>query len=136
MGRYEDPKIVDADNLRKCSKFLSNVKIFQHNFSCIEPQKGDFVYFDPPYHEAFSGYDSSGFGDNEHRALAVFCRQLHRKGVLFMLSNSDTGLVRELYGDFAIGNIDASRFISCKSNERKKINELIIRNYVRRSESE
>jgi DNA adenine methylase len=134
IGRYDDPKIVDADNMRKCSKFLVDVDILQNGFSHIKPKKGDFVYFDPPYHETFSAYDGSGFGDKEHEELATFCRQLDQKGVLFMLSNSDTPFIRQLYEGFDMGNVDASRFISCKGNERKKENELIIRNYVRRDE--
>jgi DNA adenine methylase len=136
IGRYDDPKIVDADNLRKCSKFLSSVDIFQHGFSQIEPKRGDFVYFDPPYHETFSAYDGSGFGDKEHEDLAAFCRHLDQKGVLFMLSNSDTPFIRQLYAGFDMDNVDASRFISCKGDERKKANELIIRNYVQRDAGE
>jgi DNA adenine methylase len=131
IGRYEDPKIIDADNLRNCSKFLANVDIFQHGFSQIKTKQGDFVYFDPPYHKTFSGYDSSGFGDKEHKELAIFCKELDRQGVLFMLSNSDTPLIRKLYTDFHMRNVDASRFISSKGNERKKENELIICNYIR-----
>ena len=134
IGRYDDPKIVDAENLRKCSQFLAHADIFHKGFSQIKPQKGDFVYFDPPYHETFSAYDGSGFGIKEHEELAAFCRQLDQNGVRFMLSNSDTQLIRELYIGFNVENIDASRTISCKGAERKKENELIIRNYVQRSE--
>jgi DNA adenine methylase len=132
IGRYESPKIVDAENLRKCSLSLAHAHIFHQGFSQIKPQRGDFVYFDPPYHETFSAYDGSGFGIREHEELATFCRRLDRNGVRFMLSNSDTSLIRELYADFTVENIDASRTISCKGTERKKENELIIRNYVRR----
>jgi DNA adenine methylase len=135
IGRYDNPKIVDTDNLRKCSNLLTNVDILQCSFSQIRPEKGDFVYFDPPYHKTFSAYDGSGFGDMEHKELATFCRQLDRNKVSFMLSNSDTPFIRQLYDGFCMKNVDASRFISCKKTERKKENELIIRNFVRRNES-
>ncbi|MDR0473201.1 MAG: DNA adenine methylase [Treponema sp.] len=135
VGRYDDPKILDADNLRKCSKFLAKVDIFQHGFSRIKAKQGDFVCFDPPYHETFSAYDSAGFGDKEHGELAVFCRELDSRGVFFMLSNNDTPLIRKLYEGYFMKNVGASRVISCKGNERKKGNELIIRNYIRRNES-
>ncbi|MDR0942817.1 MAG: DNA adenine methylase [Holosporales bacterium] len=134
MGRYVEPKIVDADNLRICSKSLTNADLSQGEFAQIKPQKGDFVYLDPPYHQTFSGYDGSGFGDKEHIELAEFCAELDKQGVFFMLSNSDTPLIRRLYKDYNIENVDASRFISCKANRRQKENELIIRNYVRRDE--
>jgi DNA adenine methylase len=135
IGRYNDPKIVDADNLRKCSKFLADVDIFQSEFQHIKPDKGDFVYFDPPYHGTFSAYDGSGFGDKEQEELADFCRKLSQNGVSFMLSNSDTPFIRQLYEGFNMRNVEASRFISCKGGERKNVNELIIRNYIRRDES-
>jgi len=134
IGRYNDPKIVDAENLRKCSQFLVDTDILQQSFSQIKPRKGDFVYFDPPYHETFSAYDGAGFGIKEHEELASLCRQLDQNGIKFMLSNSDTALIRKLYAGFNVENIDASRFISCRGTERKKENELIIRNYLRRNE--
>jgi DNA adenine methylase len=130
MGKYEDPAIVDEDNLRSCSEFLKNTNIQQHTFAHIKPKKGEFYYLDPPYHQTFSGYDGSGFGDYEHSMLAQFCRDIDAKGGYFMLSNSDTPFVRELYKGYNIEVVSASRFISCKANNRNKQNELIIRNYA------
>jgi len=129
MGKYTDPPIVDEDNLRACSAFLQNTDIYQHDFQHIKPKKDQFYYLDPPYHQTFSGYDGSGFGDEEHTKLAQFCRIIDRKGGYFMLSNSDTEFVRELYKGYNIEVVSTSRFISCKANERNKQNELIIRNY-------
>ena len=134
MGRYKEPAILDVANLHQCSQFLAGAQIVQYSFTQIDPQKDDFIYFDPPYHTTFSSYDSSGFEDLEHKKLADFCTQLDKKGVFFMLSNSDTPFIRELYKKFYIETIDVSRYISCKGNERKKANELIIRNYIRRDE--
>ena len=130
MGKYTDPAIVDEDNLRACSKFLENTDIQQKTFAHITPNKGEFYYLDPPYHETYSGYDGSGFGDEEHAKLAEFCREIDKKGGYFMLSNSDTPFVRELYKGYNIEVVSASRFISCKANDRNKQNELLIRNYA------
>lgn len=129
MGKYSDPAILDEDNLRACSLFLKNTEIMQHTFAHIKPNKKDFYYLDPPYHETYSGYDGSGFGDEEHTKLAQFCREIDAKGGYFMLSNSDTPFVRKLYKGYNIEIVSASRFISCKGNDRNKQNELIIRNY-------
>lgn len=60
------------------------------------------MYFDPPYHETFSGYGGLGFSTKEHEKLAVFCKQLNQNGALFMLSNSDTPFIRDLYKGFNI----------------------------------
>lgn len=129
MGKYTDPAILDEDNLRACSLFLKNADVFQHTFAHAKPAKGQFYYLDPPYHETYSGYDGSGFGDEEHEKLAQFCRDIDAKGGYFMLSNSDTPFVRKLYAGYNIEIVSASRFISCKANNRNKQNELIIRNY-------
>ena len=131
IGRYKNPNIVDADNLRLCSEFLTHADISRQNFALINPHKDDFIYFDPPYHEAFSAYDGSGFGNTEHEELAALCRKLDQRGVLFMLSNSDTPFIRQLYSGYTMENVDASRCISSQGNDRKKESELIIRNYVR-----
>jgi len=129
MGKYNNPAILDKDNLKACSLFLKNTDIFQHDFSHLKPRKNCFYYLDPPYHETYSGYDGSGFGDKEHTKLAYFCKQIDKAGGYFMLSNSNTQFVRDLYKCYNVEIINASRFISCKANERNKKDELIIRNY-------
>jgi DNA adenine methylase len=129
MGKYTDPAILDEDNLRACSKFLQNTIIKQHSFVHCHPQKDQFYYLDPPYHETFSSYDGSGFKDKEHEKLAEFCNKINKKQGFFMLSNSDTPFVRGLYKGYNVEIVSASRFISCKANDRNKQNELIIRNY-------
>lgn len=129
MGKYDDPAIVDEDNLRACSAFLQRTDIFQGSFTQREPTQRQFYYLDPPYHQTYSGYDGLGFGDTEHKQLAEFCHIIKKQGGMFMLSNSDTPFVRKLYKGYSIETVSASRFISCKANERNKENELIIRNY-------
>jgi len=129
MGDYKDPQIFDEENLRLASGALKGVEIEQHDFSQVELVKGNFYYLDPPYHETYASYDGSGFKDDEHIALANFCKEIHKAGGYFMLSNSDTDLIRTIYKSFKIEVISASRSVSCKGNQRGKEKELLIRNY-------
>jgi DNA adenine methylase len=129
MGSYKDPAILDVDNLRACSKALQGVEIWQHEFSQVPIREGDFYYLDPPYHGTFSGYDGAGFGDKDHEELAEFCKALHLAKCYFMVSNSDTPLIRKLYGAFNIEEVAGARSVSCKGDQRGKETELIIRNY-------
>jgi len=129
MGKYENPQIVDEENLRNCSKVLQGATIVQRDFTQEKIYKDDFYYIDPPYHETYDGYDGSGFGDEEHKNLAEFCHKINRKGGYFMLSNSNTELVRSLYDGYTIENVSAGRYVSCKSRQRGREDELIIRNY-------
>ena len=129
IGDYKNPNIVDEGNLLAVSKALKNTDIFQKDFSQIQPQKDNFYYIDPPYHGAYDGYNGGGFGDKEHTNLASFCREIDKIGGYFMVSNSDTELVRTLYKGYTIEEVSALRSVSCKAHQRQRENELIIRNY-------
>jgi len=129
FGSYVSPTILDEENLRAASKTLQGAEIKQHVFWQTKIEPGNFYYLDPPYHKTFDGYDSSRFGDQDHKDLADFCHKLDRAGCFFMLSNSDNSFVRELYQGFIVEQVQASRYISSKGDQRGKETELIIRNY-------
>ncbi len=136
FGNYKNPKIVDAENLINCSKLLKNTEICCADFSGIlnKVQKGDFVYFDPPYvplneTSSFTSYTKDGFDIDMQFKLRDVCDELDNKGVMFMLSNSDTKLVNELYSNYEIKKVFASRAINANGNGRGKITEVLVRNY-------
>jgi len=136
FGRYENPTICDAANLRVVSRALQGADIARRGYDSVREraQPGDFVYFDPPYHplsatSSFTAYDRKGFSEDDQRGLRDVFGELARRGVHVMLSNSDTPLVRELYAAFHIERVYASRSINSKGNRRGKIAELIVRNY-------
>lgn len=129
IGDYDDPSIVDEENLRLVAKALQGVEIEHRPFWQTKIEDGAFYYLDPPYHKVFDGYDASRFGDDMHEKLAKFCRDIHAAHGSFMVSNSDTPFVRKLYDGFTIEKVMASRMVSCKGHQRGKENELLIRNY-------
>jgi DNA adenine methylase len=129
MGSYDAPAILDEPNLRLAAQALQGVTIKQHQFDEVPIERGGFYYMDPPYHRTFDGYDSTRFGDIAHNRLAEFCRELHRAGAFFMVSNSDNPFVRSLYKEFHLEQVQAGRYVSCKGDQRGKETELIIRNY-------
>jgi DNA adenine methylase len=53
---------------------------------------------------------------------------LNRRGVRFLLSNSATPRVRELYRAFEQRLVRAPRHISCKGNGRGAVEELLVFN--------
>ena len=61
--------------------------------------------------------------------LRDVCDELDSKGVMFMLSNSDTKLVNELYSNYEIKKVFASRAINANPNGRGKITEVLVKNY-------
>lgn len=136
MGDYMNPIICDEENLRAVSKALQGVRVEQRPFSRVldYAQPGDFAYFDPPYHpvsktSSFTAYDKGGFGEAEQRQLAGVFTELTRRGVKALLSNSMTDFVRELYHEFTIEQVLATRAVNSKADRRGAIPEALVRNY-------
>lgn len=139
FGRYTNPCIVDEDNLHAISRYLrrANVEILHSGYQHVltTAQVGDLVYFDPPYAPLtktanFAAYTKAGFTQADQEALAETFATLHRRGVKLMLSNSNADLIRDLYKDFSIETVYATRAISCKGAGRAKAaNEVLVTNF-------
>jgi len=137
IGRYKNPSIFDAINLRAVSEVLSHAEITCQPFdSVLETAKaGDFVYLDPPYHPLnatsnFTSYTRHGFDESDQTRLRDFCIALDRKGVRFMQSNSSAGLIQDLYRGFNVRRVSARRSINSKARRRGPVDELVIRNFT------
>ena len=138
FGNYRNPNIVNAPVIKAVSKYLNDneVKILNGDFenACEEAQKGDFVYFDPPYDPVndtsnFTGYNAGGFNRQEQIRLKNLCDELDKKGVKWLLSNSNTEFIRELYCDYKIEIVKAKRSINSNGNKRGEVEEVLIRNF-------
>lgn len=136
FGNYKNPRIIDENNLLNCSELLKKTEIKCADFSEIihKVQKGDFVYFDPPYvplneTSSFTSYTKDGFDIDMQFKLRDVCDELDSMGIKFMLSNSDTKLVNELYANYEIKKVFASRQINANADGRGKITEVLVKNY-------
>lgn len=136
FGHYKNPRILDENNLINCSNLLQRTEIKHADFSEIlkKVKKGDFVYFDPPYvplseTSSFTSYTKDGFDMDMQFKLRDICDELDTIGVKFLLSNSDTKLVNELYENYNIKKVFASRQINANADGRGKITEVLVRNY-------
>lgn len=129
-GKYKNPKICDSVNLKNVSSVLKKAVLKVGQFDkTISPQNGDFVYCDPPYDGTFSGYQSNGFKADDQKRLKKSIDVWTDQGVLVMVSNSDTQLIRELYKDYHVHSITAQRSISSDGKKRGQIPEVLITNY-------
>lgn len=138
FGRYTDPTICDAPNLNACSEQLAQAEFRSEDFAaaCRDARRGDFVYLDPPYAPVsptsdFTSYSAGGFGFDEQARLRDLLVRLHRRGVRFMLSNSDAPGLRSLYerAGWNVIRVRAGRAINSKTTRRGKVYELVVRNY-------
>ena len=143
-GKYANPRICDADNLRACSKVLQKVEILCGDFAETERYAGPdtLFYFDPPYKpitetSSFTSYAKEGFNDAEQIRLRDFCDKISKDKALFVASNSDPKNVNpsenffdNLYNHFIIKRVTAARMINSDASGRGAISELMISNVV------
>ncbi len=129
IGSYKNPLICDVNTLENANIVLKNKTIECKEYHKIEPSKNDFVYLDPPYDDCFNGYSKNGFNFEKQKELSLFCKSLDKKGVKFLLSNSDTEDIKKLYKNFKIIEVSNIRMVSCKGKGRGKTTELMIKNY-------
>jgi DNA adenine methylase len=136
MGRYTDPPILDAPNLRCVSEALRGVALRSGHFRDVLNfcHQGDFIYLDPPYHPIsatsyFTAYTDGSFTSEDQAELSEVFRELSKRGCLLMLSNSDTPLIHRLYRGFKIRKVAARRNINSKAEKRGHVSELVVLNY-------
>lgn len=144
FGRYSNPTICNEDVIYADSELLNqyNVEIMNGDFEVISNDDNlTFYYFDPPYRPLsetsnFNSYVKGNFDDNEQKRLAYFCQQLSQKdNCLWMLSNSDCSsknpddlFFENLYYNFNIMRVYASRSVNADATKRGKLSELLITN--------
>lgn len=138
FGRYKNPNIVNEATLRAVNNYFNKAKVtlkcgdFEEAVKGI--RKGSFVYFDPPYDPVsdsanFTGYDKGGFDKDEQMRLKKLCDKLNNRGVKFLLSNSSTEFILDLYKDYNITIVKAKRSINSKGDGRGDVNEVLVKNY-------
>jgi DNA adenine methylase len=133
-GNYQR-RYYDKDELSTAAGVLRGAALTADDFenAVATADRGDFVYFDPPYlklggYSDFNRYTATQFRESDHRRLASVCASLSERGVLWALSNSDTDTIRQLYKRWNVCTIQARREINLSSAKRN-IKELLITNY-------
>jgi DNA adenine methylase len=127
---------IDADSIRAISEYLKNVTIIEGDFqsACEEAQAGDFVFIDSPYAPlnptSFESYTKEGFDIESHKRLADLFDELTARGCYCMLTNHNTELINELYGNkgYRIDVVSVKRLINSDASKRVG-EEVIICNY-------
>lgn len=145
MGAYKNPKICDKENLKNVSMALKNIKIIYADYRESESfiDEKTFVYIDPPYRplstsSSFTSYTENDFSDKEQIELAEYIDLLNKKGAKIVISNSDPknndmddNFFDELYKNYNINRVKATRMLNSNASLRGAINELLITNYER-----
>lgn len=129
------PSFIDQDFVAVSASLRSTtICISDFEKAVIDAKEGDFVYFDPPYipldaTSSFTAYSSDGFGLAEQQRLAVLMKELSKRGVRAVLSNSSSPVTVQIYDGLQQHRIDAPRMVSAKGSSRGMVEELVITNY-------
>ncbi len=140
-AHYKDPKICDEENIWNAHEALKGKTIRCGGYEKVlkHAVKGDFVYLDSPYYPMckrtanFTKYTKDCFNDEDHIKVRDMFVELTDRGCFVMLSNSDVPFIRSIYKDclkVRFDEIYGRRFVASKGISRKKVGELLIRNYV------
>ena len=142
FGRYANPKICDEQTIYADSEILQKVEILTGDFeeTLKYATNNCFFYFDPPYKplsetSSFNSYTKENFNDKEQIRLRNFCNKIDRLGHYFILSNSDVKgknpndeFFDDLYEQFTIKRVFATRMVNANAEKRGKLTELLITN--------
>lgn len=147
FGRHLHPTICNAEVIRADNHVLNRVDVVLLNgdFELTKEYMGNgnnFFYFDPPYRplnatSSFNSYSKEDFNDDEQIRLSSYCAMISKiPNVKWMLSNADCSaknpndtFFENLYADFNINRVYASRAINANPSKRGKLTELLIKNY-------
>lgn len=139
-GVYKNPTICNKNNLLAVNKVLQNVQITTGSYAQTKEfiDENTFVYIDPPYRPltktaAFTSYTKDGFDDSKQIELGEFVKAIHLNGAKVLLSNSDPkntnqddNFFDDLYAEFEINRVNASRMINSNAKGRGLITELMV----------
>lgn len=127
---------VDESTIIKISKYLQGITIMDGDFeeACKGAKKGDFVFMDSPYAPlnptSFESYTKEGFDIESHKRLSRLYDELTARGCYCMLTNHNTELINDLYGNkgYKIDVVSVKRMINSDASNRVG-EEVIICNY-------
>jgi DNA adenine methylase len=135
FGNRASLSLATDENLNAVSLALHNVEINLSSYidTASLANSGDIVYFDPPYvplsaTSSFTGYSAGGFSDSDQLQLRDLALALTDRGVHVVLSNSSAPRVAELYKDFRISSVSASRNVAASASGRARVEEFLITN--------
>lgn len=117
-----DFKGIDPDNLATLSMVLQDVEVRELDFreAAKRTQRGDFIYFDPPYlpisdTSKFAGYNGKRFRIHDLEELANLCRHLTKRGVHWMVSNRDNEHIREIFSHATVIPFTTRRSVAAQN---------------------
>ena len=122
------------ENLKYSRTFFDDTTIenldFRKLITDYKPKQGDMWYLDPPYIIATErgDYYMADFKEDEHEDLRECVDLINRSDAKFMISYDDRPVIRDMYSDFNIYEIE-TQYAGRNADDVKYFIELVITNY-------
>lgn len=133
-GAYDRP-LFNPKTVCAASSVLQGATVSHADFEQVlsRAAPGDWVYLDPPYVPAggysdFKRYTAGQFREDDHARLAEVCRLLDRRGIPFLLTNTNNDAARALYGGFDLHVLPTRRDVNLNKLKRAST-DLLVANY-------
>ena len=131
-GKYKSIYFPKSELIAFSNKLISvPVELVCADFSTVirNARFGDVIYCDPPYvsdsnNDAFTGYTPSKFDAATTKQLYELLFSAVLRGATAIISNSNNPLIREIFNNFEIYEIDARRSVAANGN-RQPAREII-----------
>lgn len=131
-GKHEQIYFPKSELIAFSNKLIScPVTVMSADFTNVIKYagSGDVVYCDPPYisgtkNDIFTGYTPHKFNYPVTKLLHDFLVHAVKRGATAIVSNSNNQIVKGIFSDFEIHEIDAPRSVAANGN-RKPAREII-----------
>ena len=143
-GRYVEPRICDADHLRRVGAAMRSstisIELAPFHETVSRAGAGDFVYCDPPYAPlsataSFAHYTAGGFSAFDQKRLQQAVIAACERGAHVVLSNSSAPEILRMYrapdavrAGLLVRRVPARRAINSRASSRGAVDELIVSN--------
>ena len=124
VGKHKSIYFPKNEMISFSNKLISiPVELVRADFSAVieNARQGDVIYCDPPYisgtkDDIFTGYAPGKFDAETTKRLHDLLVLAVRRGATAVISNSNNSLIREIFNDFEVYEIDARRSVAANGN--------------------
>ena len=131
-NRKEFIKKIEYIGSKQIKEYMQNTQIYCKDFEEflkeIKPQKGDFIFLDPPYDTEFSTYAKNEFAKKDQIRLCEYLKST-KANIMLIIKNTD--FIYNLYNtkEFNIKTFDKKYLVSFQNRNDKDVEHLLITNY-------
>lgn len=123
-----DDFIAASHKLQYITPINKDYKDFLDISDFLHLGKKDLLFIDPPYYKTHDKYNSTGFTLKDHIELCQLVKEVDKKGIYFILFNSDNILYHYYLKEFSTIILERKGTVNSKGDNRQKVKEMLYTN--------